>query len=64
MPHNFLYVLPVEPGLQTMFGDGLETLRGIAAQNQYNLTIIEPSFPIDPWYADNPIDPSIQYEHS
>ena len=27
VPHNFLYVLPVEPGLGTTFGDGLETLR-------------------------------------
>ncbi len=32
------------------------------AQNKYNLTIIEPSFAIDPWYADNPSDPNLQYE--
>ena len=62
VPHNFLYVLPVEPELGTTFGDGLETLRSLNAQNQYNLTIIEPSFAIDPWYADNPNDPNLQYE--
>jgi Bacterial Ig-like domain/Putative esterase len=62
VPHNFLYVLPVEPELGTTYGDGLETLRQLNAQNQYNLTIIEPSFAIDPWYADNPNDPSVQYE--
>jgi hypothetical protein len=62
VPHNFLYVLPVEPGLATTFGDGLETLRSLDAQDKYNLTIIEPSFAIDPWYADNPNDSSLQYE--
>ena len=59
MPHNFLYVLPVEAGLATLYGDGLETLRALDAQNEYNLTIIEPSFAIEPWYADNPNDPSV-----
>ena len=37
-------------------------MHSLNAQNQYNLTIIEPSFPIDPWYADNPTDPQLQYE--
>ncbi len=62
VPHNFLYVLPVEPNQGTQFGDGIETLSNVNAQNQYNLTIIEPSFPTDPWYADNPDDANIQYE--
>jgi hypothetical protein len=62
VPHNFLYVLPVEAGLGTSYGDGLETLRALDAQNQYNLTIIEPSFAIEPWYADSASDASIQYE--
>ena len=62
VPHNFLYVLPVEAGLGTTYGDGLETLRALDAQDQYNLTIIEPSFGIEPWYADNPNDPSLRYE--
>ena len=54
VPHNFLYVLPVQPGLGNAFSDGLETLRRLDAQDRYNLTIIEPTFAIDPWYADNP----------
>ena len=62
MAHNFLYVLPVEPGLGTNFGDGLDTSQSLDAQDQYNLTIIEPSFAIDPWYADNPLDANQQYE--
>ena len=31
-------------------------------ENQYNATIIEPIFPIDPWYADNATDATINYE--
>jgi len=60
--HNFLFVLPVEAGLAADFGDGLETLQALNAQNQYNLTIIEPSFSIDPWYADSSTSSEVQYE--
>jgi S-formylglutathione hydrolase FrmB len=60
--HNFLYVLPVEPEGETIYGDGLTTVRGLNAHNQYNVTLIAPSFPTDPWYADNPSDPNIKYE--
>ena len=62
VPHSFLYVLPVEAGLGNSFGDGLETLRALDAQDQYNLTIIEPTFGIDPWYADNPVNAAVQYD--
>jgi hypothetical protein len=62
VPHNFLYVLPVEAGLGTTYGDGLATLQSLDAQDQYNLTIIEPTFYIQPWYANNPTDPGLQYE--
>ena len=60
--HNFLYVLPVEPGLGSTYGDGLLTMAALDAQDQYNLTIVEPTFSLDPWYADNPIDGNVQYE--
>ena len=62
VPHNFLYVLPVESELGNTYGDGIETMLNLAAQNEYNLTIIEPSFGADPWYADSASDPSLQYE--
>jgi hypothetical protein len=62
VPHNFLYVLPVEPGLGTMYGDGLATLQALGAENTDNLTIIEPSFGVEPWYADDPADANLQYE--
>ncbi len=60
--HNFLYVLPVEPGVGSSFGDGMQTMLALDAEDQYDLTIIEPSFSIDPWYADNPNDANLQYE--
>jgi hypothetical protein len=56
--HNFLIALPVEPGEGTTYGDAMSTLESLNAQNQYNLTIIEPSFAIDPWYADSATDPT------
>ena len=63
VPHNFIYTLPVAPGADnSTYGDGLDTLESLNAQNQYNLTIIEPSFGISPWYADNPLDPNEQEE--
>ncbi|HEX5192329.1 MAG TPA: alpha/beta hydrolase-fold protein [Solirubrobacteraceae bacterium] len=62
VPHNFLFALPVEPGTQTTYGDGIATLQQLNAQNQYNVTVIEPSFGAEPWYADNPTDPGLQYE--
>ena len=34
-----------------VFGDGMETLLALDAEDQFDLTIIEPSFSIDPWYA-------------
>ena len=60
--HNFLYVLPVEPGVGSTFGDGMQTMAALDAQDQYDLTIIEPSFSFDPWYADNPNDANLHYE--
>ena len=62
VPHNFLYVLPVQPQLGKAFNDGLETVRRLDGQDRYNLTVIEPTFAIDPWYADNPKNPNVRYE--
>jgi hypothetical protein len=54
--------MPVEPGEGNTYGDAIPTLQSLNAQNQYNLTIIEPSFAIDPWYADSATDPAEQME--
>jgi 20S proteasome alpha/beta subunit len=61
--HSFLFALPVEPGLApSTYGDGLDQLRQLGVQNQYDTTIIEPIFPIDSWYADSAINPTIDYD--
>jgi hypothetical protein len=62
VPHNFLYVLPVQAQLGGAFNDGLDTVRRLDGQDRYNLTIIEPTFAISPWYADNPKNPNVRYE--
>ena len=62
MPHNFIFTLPVLAGLGNTYGDGLQTLQALDAQDKYNLTIIEPTFSIDPWYADNPTNSYLQEE--
>jgi Putative esterase len=58
--HNFIYVLPVQAGEGNDYGDGLQVIQSLNLQNQDNLTVIEPSFSIDPWYADNPLDSNLQ----
>jgi hypothetical protein len=60
--HSFLFALPVEGAPQSNYGDGLNELQKLDVQDQYNATIIEPIFPTDPWYADNPNDPTMNYE--
>ena len=61
--HSFLYALPVEAGLaQSTYGSGLDELQQLNVQDQYNATIIEPIFPIDPWYANNATDATINFE--
>ena len=59
-PHRFLYVLPVQTGvtgLNSDFSDGLEELRLLNVHNRYNLTLIAPSFHIEPWYGDHDSNP-------
>ena len=55
-PHRVLYVLPVEIGvtsLSSTYSDGLEELRLLGVPNQFNMTLIAPSFNYMPWYGDN-----------
>jgi glucose/arabinose dehydrogenase/PKD repeat protein len=55
-PHRILYVLPVEAGLtdtSSQYSDGLEELRLLNVPNRFNVTLIAPSFHIEPWYGDH-----------
>ena len=62
LAHSFLFVLPVQDGLKKVYGDGLHELQALDAHNEYNVTIIGPSFGIEPWYADNPDEPNVRHE--
>lgn len=52
--HSFLYALPVTTGVDPTNGDPPTVFQSLNAMNTYNFTLVVPSFPIDPWYADNP----------
>ena len=53
--HSFLFALPVSTGTDATFGDPPTVIgQDLNAVNGYNTTLVVPSFPIDPWYADNP----------
>ena len=58
-PPRLLYVLPVDSGVDTLsstYSDGLEQLRLLDVQDQFNMTLIAPSFGYEPWYSDNNLD--------
>ena len=57
-----LYVLPVEAGDSTHWGEPLAELRRLGLHNQYRLACVYPTFAQLPWYADHPRDPGIRQE--
>lgn len=57
-----LFVLPVEAGLGTTWGDGLHEVQRLDLPNRYGLIAVAPSFSHLPWYADHPTDPTIHQE--
>ena len=64
-PHRLLYVLPVEFGVtdtSSQYSDGLEELRLLNVHNRFNVTLIAPSFHIEPWYGDHPSEPDRRLE--
>lgn len=60
--HNVLIVLPVEEGRGRTYGNGLDTVRALRAHDRYHLTVVEPTFGIEPWYADNPLEAGVRHE--
>jgi hypothetical protein len=63
-PHVYplLLVLPVEPGLEHRYGDGLAEVRRRQLHNRYGLIVAEPTFSQLPWYGDHPYDPQVRQE--
>jgi hypothetical protein len=61
-PLTILFVLPVEAGLGTTWGDGMATVERLDLHNRHGLVVVAPSFDHTPWYADHPTDPDIRQE--
>ena len=57
-----LFVLPVEGGEGTRWGDGLSEVRNSGLHNLHRLVCVMPTFSALPWYADHPADLEIQQE--
>lgn len=57
-----IYVLPVEPLDEHVYGSGLDVIQHLNLQNRYNVIFVAPTFAQMPWYADNPTDPSNRQE--
>ena len=60
--YRLLFVLPVEPGLEHRFGDGLPEVRRLDLHNKHQLICVAPTFSALPWYADHPTDPALRQE--
>lgn len=59
---RYLYVLPVQPGLQTKYGDGLAEIQALGLHERYGLIVVAPSFSDYPWIIDHPSIPSLWQE--
>ncbi len=57
-----VYVLPVEAGTGSRFGNGLLEVKKLDLHNKYGLIFVLPTFAHLPWYADHVSDPAIRQE--
>lgn len=57
-----IYVLPVEPGRETNYADGLTEIARHGWHNQYGAAFVAPTFSHIPWYADHPSDQAKRQE--
>lgn len=60
--YRALYVLPVEAGTESRYGDGLLEVQRANLHNRLGLVCVEPRFAQLPWYADHPTDPGLRQE--
>lgn len=57
-----LYVLPVEAGRGSRYGDGLDEVLRLGLHDKRRLICVAPTFSHLPWYADHPDDAGIRQE--
>ena len=60
--YRVVYVLPVEPGEERKFGDGMKTMAEIGAHNRYDLIVVAPAFAEVPWFGNHASDPRRRQE--
>jgi enterochelin esterase-like enzyme len=60
--YRTLYVLPVEPGNGTNYGDGLRVIEKAGLQDLHDVIVVAPSFSDMPWYGDHPTKTTIRQE--
>jgi hypothetical protein len=60
--YKSIYVLPVEAGGGTHWGDGLLEIKRNDLHNRHQAIFIAPDFSHLPWYADHPTDRTIRQE--
>ncbi|MBA4017246.1 MAG: hypothetical protein C0483_08740 [Pirellula sp.] len=57
-----VYLLPVEAGRESRFGDGMAEAARLDAANRYGAIFVAPTFAALPWYADHPTDRTLAQE--
>jgi S-formylglutathione hydrolase FrmB len=57
-----LYVLPVEAGTESRYGNGLLEVKKLGLHNKHGLIVVQPTFARLPWYADHPTNPRLRQE--
>jgi hypothetical protein len=57
-----IYVLPVEAGHGTRWGDALAEIQKLDLHNKHHVACVFPTFSDLPWYADHPENPQLQQE--
>jgi len=57
-----VYVLPVEAGDGSRYGDGLIEIKKHGLHNKYGAIFVAPTFSHLPWYADHPTNQKIRQE--
>jgi hypothetical protein len=57
-----VYVLPVEAGTESQYGDGLKEIQKLDMHNKFRAVFVAPTFSHLPWYADYPTKLEIRQE--
>lgn len=57
-----VYVLPVEAGTESRYGDGLKEVQKLDLHNTLSAVFVAPTFSHLPWYADHPTKSEIRQE--